>query len=121
MCSDTDWVVNLSDIHPDGTFITLTWGRLRARYRKSLEEPNLMQPNSIYKFTIEFSGICHCFMTNHKICLSIMSSDFPNYARNQNTGNPIATDTGVQIATNVIYHENEHPSKIILPILKRDL
>jgi len=45
--------------------------------------------------------------------LSITSSNFPNYARNQNTGNNIWEDTEIKIARNTVYHYKNHPSHII--------
>src|SRR5262249_18034258 len=41
---DTDWVVRLCDVWPDGRSISVCDGILRARYRESFERQVLLQP-----------------------------------------------------------------------------
>ena len=41
---DTDWVVRLCDVWPDGRSLSLRDGILRARYRTSFAHPQLMAP-----------------------------------------------------------------------------
>ena len=36
---------------------------------------------------------------------------------NQNTGNPVATDTEWKVAHQTIYHDRAHPSAIVLPVV----
>ncbi len=43
---DTDWHVRLCDVHPDGSARFLCHGMLRARFRESFEEPQLLDPES---------------------------------------------------------------------------
>ena len=43
----------------------------------------------------------------------------PHYDANPNTGNEIATDVKLNKAINTVFHDKEHPSKIILPIIPR--
>jgi hypothetical protein len=35
----------------------------------------------------------------------------------QNTGNPVATDTLWKTAHQAVYHDAEHPSHVMLPII----
>ena len=41
---DTDWVVRLCDVWPDGRSISVCDGVMRARYRNSLEHEELLEP-----------------------------------------------------------------------------
>ena len=41
---DTDWHVRLCDVHPDGSARFLCHGMLRARFRESFEQPQLLEP-----------------------------------------------------------------------------
>lgn len=118
-CKDTDWFVALMDVEPDGKSIYITnrmFGMLRARYRNSLETPELLEPNKIYKYRIELAALGRTILPGHRLRLAITSSGFPEWARNHNTGNDIALDTEFQIATNRIYHDMDHPAVLHLPL-----
>lgn len=113
---DTDWFVTISDVAPGGSSIALAEGMLRARFRESLERETFMSPREIYEFPIDFSAIGHTFKKGHRIRVSIMSSRFPICDRNMNTGKPIAEDADPQVAANNVFHDRDHPSRIVLPV-----
>ena len=116
---DTDFTAKLVDVRPDGFCQNLTDGILRARYRNSQEKPELMQAGNIYKFTIDVWATGNVFLTGHRLRLEISSSNFPRFDRNLNTGeDPERGLRGVK-ATNTIYHDREHPSALILPLVGR--
>ena len=48
------------------------------------------------------------------------SSNFPNFDRNSNTGGDIISETAdqYQAAVNGIFHNQKHPSRLILPIIE---
>lgn len=50
---DTDWVVRLCDVWPDGRSMWVCDGILRARYRNSFEREELMVPGQIYRFEVD--------------------------------------------------------------------
>jgi hypothetical protein len=64
--------------------------------------------------------VAHTFLKGHRIMIQIQSSWFPLSDRNPQKFMDIykATDSDFQKATIRIYHDAEHPSKIILPVLK---
>ena len=49
------------------------------------------------------------------------SSNFPKFDRNSNTGGDIISETADQYqpAVNRIFHNQNHPSRLILPIIER--
>jgi predicted acyl esterase len=47
----------------------------------------------------------------------VASSAFPKYDRNQNTDDPLGLTTRMEVAEQVILHDAEHPSAIILPVI----
>jgi len=118
---DTDFTGKLVDVFPDGRAIYLTDGILRARYRNSLAEPELLEPGQVYEITLDLSVTSNVFLPGHRIRIEVSSSNFPRYDRNTNTGGTIAEDTADQavIATNNVVHGPEHPSRLILPIIHR--
>ena len=116
---DTDFTAKLVDVRPDGYAQNLTDGILRARYRTSQEKPELMQPGNIYKFTIDVWATSNVFLAGHRLRLEISSSNFPQFDRNLNTGEDPERGSRWVKATNSIYHDREHPSALILPLIPR--
>jgi uncharacterized protein len=57
------------------------------------------------------------FKTGHRIRLEISSSNFPHYDRNPNTGRRFGMDSELKVADQTIYHDPQHPSKIVLPVM----
>jgi putative CocE/NonD family hydrolase len=114
---DTDFVARLCDVYPDGRSICITEGVIRARFREDVwGVPVLMEPGTIYPFTIDLQVTSNVFMAGHRLRLDITSSNFPLWDRNLNTGNDPATDTEMQTARQTIYHDAEHPSCVVLPV-----
>ena len=116
---DTDWVVAITDVRPDGYSQILRQNILRARYREGDDKPVLMEPDKIYPFTIEMYPLSNLFKAGHRIRITLTSSSFPKWYPSGNTGKEINEDMPGVVATNSVYHDDEHPSKIVLPIIAR--
>lgn len=116
---DTDWVVTLIDVYPSGFALHLRQSLLRARYRDGDEAPKLMEPGTVYPFTIEMPPISNLFKKGHRIRLTVTSSSFPKWFPNGNTGKEMLEDRPGIIATNSIYHDRSHPSRLIVPVIPR--
>jgi putative CocE/NonD family hydrolase len=114
---DTDFLAKLVDVWPDGFAQNLTEGIVRARYRDSQEHASLMNPNQIYKFSIDMWATSNVFKKGHRVRLEISSSNFPRFDRNMNNGEDSAAGRKAIPATNVIYHDAEHPSVLIVPVV----
>ena len=114
---DTDFLAKLVDVGPDGFAQNLTEGIVRARYRDSQEHPALMNPDQIYKFSIDMWATSNVFKKGHRLRLEVSSSNFPRFDRNLNTGEEPAFATKSIPATNSIYHDADHPSVLIVQIV----
>ncbi len=114
---DTDFTAKLVDVFPTGEARNLTDGILRMRYRGSLEKFELARPGEVYKLTIDAGVTSNVFLKGHRVRLEISSSNFPRFDRNPNTGRPIADETVLRKASQTIYHDREHPSRIVLPVI----
>ena len=117
--ADTDWVVRLTDVHPDGYSRIVCDGILRARYRNSFEHPELLDPGKVYRYEIDLWGTSNAFQPGHRIRVSITSSCFPRFDRNLNTGGPIHREAIGQVAINTVFHDSIRASHIILPVIPR--
>ncbi|PTE06190.1 CocE/NonD family hydrolase, partial [Mesorhizobium helmanticense] len=124
---DTDFVVTLSDVYPDGRVYNLQKGVARARYREAYtaqpryredySRPSLLTPGEIYRIEVNMAATGNWFGPGHRIRVQVASSSFPHFARNLNTGGNNATETATVVAQNTIYHDRDHPSHIILPVV----
>ena len=78
---DTDWTVKLTDVFPgpDGKAINMADGILRARYRNGLDKPELLEPGTMYEFTVDLLNTSNTFKKGHRIRIEVSSSNFPQY------------------------------------------
>jgi putative CocE/NonD family hydrolase len=114
---DTDFVVKLADVYPDGKSINISEGIIRARFRNGIwNKPELMKPGMVYEFHIEMMATAYQFKKDHRIKVYITSSNFPLWDRNLNTGENPATDTEFCVAHQTIFHDSLRPSYIELPV-----
>jgi len=116
---DTDFTALLVDVDESGYARFLTDGIVRARYRESTKEASAITPEKIYKYTIDLWATANVFKVGHRIRLYISSSNFPRFNRNMNTGEDISNASKFVRATQTIYHDREHSSALILPVIPR--
>ena len=114
---DTDFTAKLADVSPGGFAMNLSDGILRMRYRDSQEKPALMNPDQVYKISVDLWATSNVFKKGHIIRLEVSSSNFPRFDRNLNTGADQATSREFVLATNTILHDAEHPSALLLPVI----
>ena len=122
-CPDTDFTAKLIDCHPPnedypkGFAMNMTDGILRARYRRSWEQPEMMTPGEVCEIVIQPFPTGNLFKAGHRIRLDISSSNFPRFDVNPNTGGPEGLSRQVRIAINSIYLDRLRPSNVVLPVI----
>jgi putative CocE/NonD family hydrolase len=125
---DTDWMIRLVDVRPDGRSMLLTEGVLRARNRDPAREGRFnaaqlsaIEPDHIYRYTIRFwRGTGNLFGQGHRLRIEISSSWYPYYLPNLNTGADnlaMVSMTDAVVAHQTIHHGPRYPSYIVLPII----
>jgi putative CocE/NonD family hydrolase len=120
---DTDFTAKLIDEHPPtpefpgGFDMNLEDGIVRARFRDSLKQERLMEPGTVYEFTIKLYPTSNIFKKGHRIRVDLSSSNFPRFDVNPNTGEPLSEHRRMAVATNTIVHDQAHPSHIVLPVI----
>lgn len=121
---DTDFTAKLIDVYPPnadfpaGVDLNIADSIVRARYRNSREKPELLKPGVPYEFTIEMYPTSLVFQKGHRIRLDISSSNFPRFDVNPNTGEPLNDNRRWAVADNAVYHDPQHLSQVILPVIK---
>jgi len=116
--NDTDFTAKLIDVHPDGKAYNLCDGIIRARYRAG-REPQAVTPGEPLLYEIDLWVTANLFRTGHQVRVEIASSNFPRFDRNPNSGKPFGTDTELLKATQTVYHDANHASHLVLPIIPR--
>ncbi|MCH7606814.1 MAG: CocE/NonD family hydrolase [Chloroflexi bacterium] len=120
---DTDFTAKLLDVYPpsqdypEGYALNLTDGILRAKFRNSWERPELLEPGVVYPVTIQLLPTSNLFVKGHRLRLDISSSNFPRFDVNGNTGENPGTSPVKVPAQNSVYHDDGHPSHVILPVV----
>jgi putative CocE/NonD family hydrolase len=115
---DTDWVVKLVDVDPDGFSMNLAEGILRARFHQGLDRISLLEPDRPYAFEIDMRGTAHVFLPGHRMRVQVTSSNFPQYDRNPNTGEDLGASDKVRIARQTVHRGGARASHIVLPLVE---
>jgi putative CocE/NonD family hydrolase len=116
---DTDFTAMLVDVEPEGYARYLADGIVRARYRNSTAQAEPIVPGRSYAYTIRLGATSNVFKAGHRIRLYVSSSNFPRYDRNDNTGEPTATATRMEKATQTVFHDAPRASALVLPVVPR--
>jgi putative CocE/NonD family hydrolase len=114
---DTDFTAKLVDVYPDGKAYNIHEGILRARYRQGFDKKVWMTKGEICEVKIDLQVTSNYFAAGHRIRLEVSSSNFPRFERNLNTGGNNYDETAWRVAENVVHHDKDHPSYLLLPII----
>lgn len=115
---DTDFTAKLVDVSPCGFARNIQDGIVRASHCLPKGQSQLV-PGKPYEFTISLAATSNVFKAGHRIRLEISSSNFPRFDRNPNTGQTARSEADLKPALQTIFHDQDHPSQIILPLIPR--
>ena len=122
---NTDFTAKLIDVYPpspdwpEGFEMNFHDGVIRASFRESLTDPRPLEPGRIYEFTIEIPPTSNVFQRGHRIRVDIASSNYPRFDINPGTMDHPWERRRYLKAENRIYHDREHPSHVVLPVIPR--
>ncbi len=116
---DTDILVRISDVYPDGRSILLLDSIQRLRYRDGFEKEVLMKLGQVYRVEFDIGWLSQVFPAGHRIRVAVSSSGADLYEPNPNTGVPftIGQPEKVFVATNTVHHGPANASKILAPVV----
>jgi putative CocE/NonD family hydrolase len=116
---DTDFAAKLVDVGLCGYARNVQDGIIRARYRGGIDEGKAIVSGQPYEYVIDLAVTSNVFKAGHCIRLEIASSNFPRFARNPNTSDPLGQGAELRPATQWILHDAGHPSHVVLPVIPR--
>jgi uncharacterized protein len=116
---DTDFMVKLVDVYPDGYEAIVLDAALRTRYREGRmpDQIKMMSPGTPEKLTIDLWDTALTFEKGHKIAVHVTSSNSPRFDVNPNTGENPGPNAKPRIAHNTVFMDTSKPSSIKLPVL----
>jgi putative CocE/NonD family hydrolase len=117
---DTDWFVRLTDVDPEGNSIRLVEGLIRARFRESFEYEKLLTPERPERYEIPMRAHAHVFRAGHRVRVAVASAAEGYILPNSNTGEVEYLVKETVVADQLIFHDREHPSHVLLPVVESD-
>jgi len=118
---DTDFIIRVSDVYPDGRSILIIDYIRRARYREGYDREVLLQPGEVAQVNFNVGWLSQVFNKGHRIRVTVASTGAPFFEPNPNTGEPITIEppSTVITANNKLHVNQQHASKIIAPLIQR--
>ena len=109
----TDFFARLCVVEPSGKSINLCDGILRLT--PGCPVP---QADGSLRIQIDLWPTAYRFRRGQRVRIQVSSGAHPRFVRNPGTGEPLATATKLQVAEQRVYHDPEHPSVILLPVIR---
>ncbi|MEN3940229.1 CocE/NonD family hydrolase [Prosthecobacter sp. SYSU 5D2] len=117
---DTDFILRISDVYPDGRSILLMDYPMRARYRDGFEKQVLLTPGEPARLRWSIGHTSLILNAGHRLRITVSSTGAPLYEPNSQTGGSQHKDwlQDTQKATHTVLHEKAHPSRVLLPVMQ---
>ncbi|MCB1093731.1 MAG: CocE/NonD family hydrolase, partial [Verrucomicrobiae bacterium] len=117
---DTDVIIRVSDVYPDGRSILIVDYPWCLRYRNGFDHEELMEPGTVYPVKFPVGWLSQVFGKGHRIRVTIASTGAPLYEPNPQNGKPFTLEfpDDATVATNTVHHSKSHASRILAPIAK---
>ena len=116
---DTDFIVAVSEISPNGTITPLSTDMERARYRESLRTAKLVTTKSPLKydfnrFTFASRQVCR----GCRLVVMLSAANSIQIEKNYNSGGVVADETlaDARTVTVSLFHDAKHSSALYVPI-----
>ena len=116
---DTDFMVRVTDVYPDGRSMLIADGARRGRLRDGYGVERLMIPGEVYEIVVPIPDVAITLEPGHRLRIDITSSNYPRFHANPNDGGPMYDPAATPMtATNRIYHDAERPSRLVIPVIR---
>ena len=108
----TDFFIRLCAVEASGKSINLCDGIVRLT-----PESNSPEPDGSLHIALEVWPTAYHFRKGQRIRVQVSSGAHPIFVRNPGSGEPPASGTKLLEASQTVYHDPDHPSAILLPVL----
>jgi putative CocE/NonD family hydrolase len=111
----TDFTARLIEVFADGTVCQLCQGVVRI----GGTDPRPLAAGAVYCHEIDLVATSVLVKAGHRLRIEISSSQYPTFELNPNTGGRITDGAAIARATQEVFHDSRHPSRVILPVIPR--
>jgi hypothetical protein len=109
----TDFFARLCVVEQSGKSVNLCDGILRLT-----PDSNPPTSDEVRHIHIALWPTAYHFSKGQRLRVQVSSGAHPRFARNPGSGEPVATATKLLVAEQTVYHDPDHPSAILLPVLE---
>jgi predicted acyl esterase len=105
---DTDFIVRMTDLYPDGRSMLISSSVQRMRFLNGFtaSDEAFITPGQIYNIEVELPDIAHHFMDGHRLRIDISSSNHPHFNRNMNNGTEMYPNLNLDTLAQVVVAQN---------------
>jgi putative CocE/NonD family hydrolase len=116
---DTDFVAAIYEIKSDGSSVSLSDDLLRARYRKSFRDAELVKPGAVERYDFDhFTFQARRIAKGSRLRLVIAPINSQWSQKNYGSGGVVANESGkdARKVTVTLYHDAARPSALYIPL-----
>lgn len=114
--TDVDVIATLILEQPSGDTVALAHGAQRGRYVEGTDAIRPLTPGEPVLFDVNIGPVAVTVPQGAKLALVLSGTGAPRYAINPNVAEPIASNPQAVPTTLSVYHDDAHPSALVLPI-----
>lgn len=118
---DTDLMVRMSDVYPDGRSMLILDGARRLALRDACSSLDLLAPGQVVGVDVDLWSTSIVIAAGHRLRISVTSSNSPRFWPNPNDGTSYGATATPSPATVTLYRDRDRPSYIEVPDPNRDL
>jgi uncharacterized protein len=115
---DTDVVVRVADVYPDGRAMLLQEGIVRLRWRLGGLAPILVTPGEVVQVEVSLTRSAYVISEGHAVRVSVAGASAPRWAVNPNHGRAHNDTSGpLLVARTTVYMDAARPSHVTFPLV----
>ncbi len=112
---DTDLMVRLSDVYPDGKSYLIMDGAQRIAARNSRDKLDFVNSGEIVEVVVDLWSTSIILNKGHRLRMTVSSSNYPRFEKNPNDGSSYGEKNNPVPVTVKLYHNPTYRSYIELP------
>ena len=118
---DTEFVVKLIDIQPDGYEMMIRESAILGRYAEEFQDkPAPLEKGKVYHLKIDLRSTAIILDKGHRLGVLVTSSTKPEYEVHPNSFEPVMNFDNSPVAHQTIHLSSKYPSSVIVPVVPAD-
>lgn len=115
---DTQFVVKVVDIHPDGYEMIVRESAIMGRSAAEFQgKPRPLEKGRVYRLVLDLWSTALLMNKGHRLGVLVTSSSTSSYEVHPNSYEPVTSYDGSPVAHQTIHASEDHPSCIIVPVV----